>query len=324
MILITGGGGFVGRHLQEELRARQVPYDAFASREHDLTDPRQADAAFERAGGDRISTILHLACYQAAGEFPARNPGAQFIVNNRIHLNVLDSWRRLAPRARLIAIGSSCAYPSDLLALTEDKLMDGPIHGSVYSYAFTKRALHTGILAHNDQYQLNGSYVIPPTLFGEHDDFNVETAHVSGALVGKFVKAARLGGTVEVWGDGSQVREFLDVKVFVRTLLDLAPRLDREVLNVAPGVGTSIKTLAETIADAAGVPDRIHYDTTKYTGIREKFLNVERLQSRYGVHLPADIGDGLRRTVRWYEANFEALKDRRKFDAQGRPVHAGA
>ena len=324
MILVTGGSGFVGTHLQEELSARKLPFYAFPSRTHDLTDPRQADEAFARAGGSSIDTILHLACYQAAGEFPARNPAAQFVVNSRIHLNVLDSWRRLAPNARLVAIGSSCAYPSDVLSLTEDRLMDGPIHGSVYSYAFTKRALHTGILAHNDQFKMNGSYIIPPTLFGEFDDFNVDTAHVSGALIGKAVKAARLGGNVEVWGDGSQVREFLDVKVFVKALLDLTPRLDREVLNFAPGAGISIRTLAETIAAAAGIAGRIDYDTSKYTGIKEKFLNVDRLQQKYGVRLPADIRDGIRRTVTWYSENFDALKDRRKFDAQGRTIHAGA
>lgn len=322
MMLVTGGTGFVGTHLQEELSARALPFYAFGSRDHDLTDPAQTDAAFRRAGA--IDTIVHLACYQAAGEFPARNPGAQFIINNRIHLNVLDAWRRLAPSARLVAIGSSCAYPSDLDSLTEDRLMDGPIHGSVYSYAFTKRALHTGILAHNDQYRLNGSYLIPPTLFGEFDDFHVDTAHVSGALIGKFVKAARLGGNVEVWGDGSQVREFLDVKVFVKALVDLMPRLDREVLNFAPGTGTSIKTLAETIAAAAGIPGRIDYDTSKYVGVKEKFLNVARLRDKYGVRLPSDIGAGIARTVRWYDANFDAVKDRRKFDSQGRPIHAGA
>jgi nucleoside-diphosphate-sugar epimerase len=80
--------------------------------------------------------------------------------------------------------------------------------------------------------------------------------------------------------------------------------------------------LAETIADAAGIPGRIVYDTTRYVGIKEKFLNVDRLNKTYGVRLPSAISEGLRRTVAWYDANFDTLKDRRKFDAQGRPVHA--
>ena len=316
--LITGGSGFVGTHLREELSRRGRPFSSFSSREHDLTDPAQADAAFAKAGP--IDLILHLACYQAAGEFPARNPGAQFVVNNRIHLNVLEAWRRFAPSAPLVAVGSSCAYPSDLDALTEDRLMAGPIHGSVYSYAFTKRALHTGLLAYNDQYKLNGSYIIPPTLFGEFDDFHVDTAHVSGALVGKFVAATQNGGDVEIWGDGSQVREFLDVKDFVRALLDLAPKLTREVLNVSPGRGTSIKVLAETIADAAHFPGRIVYNTSKYVGVKEKFLNVDRLRTVHGMELSPDIRAGLQRTVAWYGANFDTVHGRRKFEGRAQPA----
>jgi GDP-L-fucose synthase len=315
VILVTGGTGFVGLHLCEELTARGLQYFSFGSRDYDLTIPDQADAAFGRA--QPTALIVHLACYQAAGEFPAQNPGAQFLINNRIHLNVLDAWRRLAPTARMVAVGSSCAYPSDLHSLTEDQLMNGPIHGSVYSYAFTKRALHTGLLAYNDQYKLNGSYIIPPTLFGERDDFHIDTAHVSAALVGKFVKATRLDGNVEIWGDGSQVREFLYVKDFVRALLDLAPRLDCDVLNLAPGRGTSIRDLAETIAVAAGFTGRIVYNESKYVGVKEKFLNTSRLEQKYGMRLSPDIREGMRRTVEWYAANFDAVKDRNKFNGRG-------
>ena len=322
MILVTGGTGFVGRHLQEELAHRGVPGAVFSSAEYDLTVPAQADAAFARFA--HAETIVHLACYQAAGEFPARHPAEQFRVNNLIHVNVLEAWRRHAPQARFIGVGSSCAYPSDLLSLTEDRLMDGPIHGSVYSYAFTKRALCTGIAAYNDQYRLNGSYVIPPTLFGEYDDFHVETAHVVGALVGKFVRARREGlPEVEIWGDGSQVREFTYVKDFVAALLDLAPRLDREVLNVAPGRGTSIRTLATEIGEAAGFTGRIAYNASRYVGVQEKFLNTTRLQERYGMRLDSAITAGIRRTAAWYAANYDEVKDRRKFEARS-PFAAAA
>ena len=314
MILVTGGTGFVGRHLQEELARRGLPFAIFSSREYDLTVRDQAEAVFERYRG--ADAIVHLACYQAAAEFPAKHPGDQFHVNNLIHLNVLEAWRRHAPGARLIGAGSSCAYPSALASLTEDRLMDGAIHGSVYAYAFTKRALCTGLAAYNDQYGLNGSYVIPPTLFGEHDDFHVETAHVVGALVGKFVGAIREGlPEVEIWGDGSQVREFLYVKDFVTALVDLVPRLDREVLNVAPGRGISIRALATAIAEASGFTGRIAYNADRYVGVKEKFLNTTRLAEKYGMTLDADIAAGIGRTVRWYSEHYDRLKDHRKFAA---------
>jgi GDP-L-fucose synthase len=214
VILITGGTGFVGKHLQEELTRRGEEFFVFSKSEHDLTDLRQAEAAFQRCRN--VQTVIHLASYQAAGTFPARHPAEQFFINNLIHTNMLEAWRRHAPQAKLVAIGTSCAYPSNAARLVEDVFLDGAIHGSVYCYAFTKRLLYLGIQAYNDQHKLNGSYLIPATMYGEHDDFDADTAHVCGALVARFVHAVRQNlPEVEVWGDGSQVRDFMDVKDFV-------------------------------------------------------------------------------------------------------------
>jgi len=312
MILVTGGTGFVGRHLQEELKNRRLSFTVFSKSEYDLASKEQADSVFARY--PNADVILHFACYQAAGDFPAKHTAEQLHINSLIHLNVLESWRRHSPNAKLIAVGSSCAYPSQANELTEDRLMDGEIHGSVYSYAFTKRLLYTGVLAYNDQYKLDGSYIIPPTLFGEHDDFDIETAHVTGALVAKFVQAVRENRPeVEIWGDGSQVREFLYVKDFVRTVLDLMPKLSRELLNVAPGRGTSIGELAEIIARAAGFKGRIVRNTSRYVGVQEKFLNVEKMQKKYGTILEGDLEHGIASTVEWYSAHYEELKNKRKF-----------
>jgi nucleoside-diphosphate-sugar epimerase len=311
-VLITGGTGFVGTHLQEELERRGIGYAAFGRRDFDLLDKAQADAVFaQNASAD---VVVHLACYQAAAEFPAQHPGEQFFVNSQIHLNVLEGWRRHLPHAKLIGMGSSCAYPSDLAALTEDRLLDGPIHGSVYSYAFTKRLLHIGIQAYNDQYGLRGSYVIPPTLFGERDDFHVSTAHVVSALIGKFVRATQeQAPSVEIWGDGSQVREFLYVKTFVSALVDLLPVIEPEALNVAPGRGTSIRDLAEAISAAAGFRGRLAYDPSRYVGVKEKFLTTVKLEQKYGMRLPVTVADGIARTAAWYAANSDILKDKVKF-----------
>jgi GDP-L-fucose synthase len=311
-ILITGGTGFVGRHLQEALSARGVEFAAAGRRDFDLTIKDQADALFS-AHRD-ADAIVHLACYQAAADFPAKHPGAQLAVNTLIHTNVLEAWRRFLPQARFIGMGSSCAYPSDLDTLTEDRLMDGAIHGSVYAYAFTKRLLHTGLLAYNDQYGLNGSYITPPTLFGEYDDFNVATAHVSGALIGKFVHAVTdHTPAVEIWGDGSQIREFLYVKDFVEVLIDLVPRLDRQVLNIGPGKGTSIKQLAESIARAAAYRGTLAFEPARYVGVKEKFLNSGKLERQFGVTMPVAIDRGIERTVAWYAAHVNELRGKEKF-----------
>ncbi len=323
MILITGGTGFVGRHLQEELRRRGTEYVLFSKRDYDLTRQEGAEAVFARHRD--VGAVIHLASYQAAADFPAKHPAEQFHVNNLIHSHTLEAWRRFAPQARFLAVGTSCAYPSAAASLTEEVFLDGDIHGSVYSYAFTKRLLYTGVRAYNDQYKLNGSYIIPATMFGEYDDFHPETAHVAGALIGKFVRAVQEKlPEVEIWGDGTQVREFMDVEEFVKALLHLLERADRDVVNVGPGMGTTIRELAETICRAAGFEGRLRFNPGGYVGIKGKMMNVEKLNNKYQYRIGTDISKGIRRTVAWYSHNYARLKDRRKFEGAEAGVRGGA
>lgn len=311
-VLITGGTGFVGKHLQEELQRRGISFFAFGKRQFDLTRWENAEAVFKKHSDATL--ILHLASYQAAGEFPAKHTAEQFYINNLIHNHALEAWRQFIPSAKFIGMGASCAYPSSANAMTEDKIFDGAIHGSVYAYGATKRSLVTGILAYNDQFKLNGSYIIPAAMFGEHDDFNEATAHVPGALIGRFVRAVRTNlPEVEIWGDGSQVRDFADVKDFVRGLLDLAPKIDRDIVNVAPGGGTSIKELALTVSEASGFKGKVFFNPNRYTGAKEKFVDAAKLKDKYKMEISRDLAPGIRRTVKWYAENFDALKDRRKF-----------
>ena len=198
--------------------------------------------------------------------------------------------------------------------MTEDKIFDGAIHGSVYSYGATKRMLYTGILAYNDQYKLNGNYLIPPAMYGEDDDFNEATAHVPSALIGRFVKAVKMNlPEVEIWGDGTQVRDLADVKDFVNNLLELAPKLERDMVNLAPGRGKTIRELALTVCEAAGYQGKVVFNASRYTGAKEKFVDATKLREKYGIVMNHELAPGLRRTVAWYQKNYDAVKDRRKF-----------
>ncbi len=311
-ILVTGGTGFVGKHLQLELTRRGIAHFAFGSRQFNLTRWEHAEAVF-KANQD-ADLILHLASFQAAGEFPGKHTAEQFFVNNLIHTHTLEAWRRFIPAAKLITAGASCAYPSTAQAMTEDKFFEGAIHGSVYSYGATKRMLYTGILAYNDQFKLNGSYVVPAAMYGEDDDFNEATAHVPAALVARFVRAVKTNAPeVEIWGDGSQIRDFMDVKDFVNGLLDIAPRLDQDLVNLVPHGGKTVKELALTVCEAAGYRGRVVFNAARYTGAKEKFLDATRLREKYGMVLNGDLAPGIRRAVAWYSENYDAVKDRRKF-----------
>src|SRR5208282_4536196 len=308
-VLVTGGTGFVGHHLQEELARRGIAFFAFGRRQFDLTRWEQAEAVFRK--NQDADLILHLASFQAAGEFPGKHTAEQFFINNLIHNHTLEAWRRFIPHAKLVAVGASCAYPSAAQAMTEDKIFAGPIHGSVYAYGATKRLLYTGILAYNDQFKLNGNYVVPAAMYGENDDFDETTAHVPAALVGRFVRAVKTGAPdVEIWGDGSQVRDFMDVKDFVRSLLDLAPQLERDIVNLAPGRGKTIKELALSVSEAANYRGKVVFNASRYTGAKEKFVDASKLRAKYKMEISDDLTLGIRRTVKWFSENFDTLKNR--------------
>jgi GDP-L-fucose synthase len=311
-LLITGGSGFVGRHLRARLDRLGIPYAAPPRSRYDLADLDQARALC-RDHPD-TTAIIHLACVQAAGDFPARHTAWQLDINSRIHLNLLAAWHQHLPRARLLAVGSSCAYPPLPGGLREEQILDGAIHGSVYAYAQTKRLLLTGLRAYADQYGLDGSFLIPATMFGEYDDFHPATAHVVGALIGKFVAAAVEGHpAVEVWGDGTQVRDFLDVEDFVSALLHLLPRCRQDVVNIGSGRGISIRQLAEMIRSASGFAGRIDYRPTSYVGVAEKYIDVTRLREKYGWTIAPDLEPAIRRTTAWYRAHYAELRGRVKF-----------
>jgi GDP-L-fucose synthase len=312
-VLVTGGTGFVGSHLQQELAHRGIQFFSFGRRQFDLTRWEQAEAVFRN--NQDADLILHLASFQAAGEFPGKHTAEQFFINNLIHNHTLEAWRKFLPRAKLVAVGASCAYPSAAQAMTEDKIFDGPIHGSVYAYGATKRALYTGILAFNDQFKLNGNYVVPAAMYGENDDFDEATAHVPAALVGRFVRAVKTGAPeVEIWGDGSQTRDFMDVKDFVRGLLDIAPQLERDIVNLAPGRGKTIKELALTVSEAASFRGKVVFNASRYTGAKEKCVDAGKLRTKYKMDISDDLAPGIRRTAKWYSDNFDTIKNRRKFD----------
>lgn len=311
-VLVTGGTGFVGQHLQEELKQHGFSFFSFGSKQFDLTRREQAEAVFKK--NQDADLILHLAGFQAAGEFPAKHTAEQFFINNLINNHALEAWQKFIPHAKFIGIGASCAYPSSAQAMTEDKIFDGPIHGSVYAYGATKRLLFTGILAYNDQFKLNGNYIVPAAMFGEHDDFNEATAHVPGALIGRFARAVKLNlPEVEIWGDGSQIRDFMDVKDFARNLLELVPKLERDIVNLAPGRGKTIRELALTISEAAGFRGKIFFNASRYTGAKEKIVDATKLRDKYKMEISDELAPGIRRTVDWFAKNFDTLKDRRKF-----------
>ena len=299
--IVTGGTGFVGRALVEQLRRRWpeaeiVPVGTAAV---DIADEDAWFAWLEGLGGE-VDHLFHLAALYKAGDWPVHHPATQFNVNMKINVNALEGWRRFLPRARLTSVLSYCMYPSTENAHPEEELFGHEPEDYLFAYALTKKAMLIGQRAYRQEHGLDSASVVLPTVYGPGDSF-AENSHVVGALIGKFVRAARDGSAeVEVWGDGSQEREFLYVGDAVDGIILTALESREAVLNLGMGEARSIAQLAEWIRDAAGFGGEIRYNMNRFVGVRTRKLDVSRIRDTLGWTAPTSLEEGVAKTVAWY------------------------
>lgn len=302
-ILVTGGTGFLGKNLVQVLKARGAKVVKATGRDYDLSIISRAEELFN--SDVKYDLIVHAAAFQGAGDFPLRFPADQFRLNNLIHTNTLDCWHRFQPQARLVGIGSTCSYPGNLTVLREEDYLTGPLHESVDIYGLTKCNLQKGIEAYKRQYKLKGTTVVFATLFGPHDEFDIEKSHVVSALIKKFCDAKENGlEEVEVWGDGTQTRELIFVMDQIEGLLSTC-EYDGDLINIGTGVETSIRDLANLLKQLTEFSGEIVYNTDRFVGVKKKVLDISRAKRLYGwsgEQTPFSVA--LKETIQWYRETY--------------------
>ncbi len=204
-------------------------------------------------------------------EFIYENCQAQ---NNVIHL----SWQNGVKK--LLYFTGSCAYPKEAKQpIKEHSLLTGPLEETSLPYSVAKIAGTTMCQAYRAQYGFNAIVAVPATLYGPGSDTDLETAHVMGALIGKFAKAIKDDAKeVVVWGSGKAKREFLYVDDFVSACVFLMKKYNsHELINIGTGSDISIKDLAMTIKRISGFQGNLVFDRTKPDGTLRKLMDNRRL-----------------------------------------------
>ena len=221
---------------------------------------------------------------------------AEFLYDNLMIQNNLIHFAYESGVKKLLFLGSSCIYPK--LAeqpLKEDYLLSGYLESTNEPYAIAKI---TGIKmceAYRDQYGCNFISAMPTNLYGPNDNYHPENSHVLPALIRKFHEAkVSSTGQVEIWGDGTPMREFLYADDLANALVYLMENYnEKQFVNVGFGSDVTIKELAETVAKVVGFDGGMKYDSSKPNGTPRKLMDSSRLFST-GWKPKTNLEEGIR------------------------------
>jgi GDP-L-fucose synthase len=303
-VTVTGGAGFLGTHLVRRLELMGASVFVPRQRDYNLT---ALDSCMRCLLEHPCDMLVHSAAYYGGIGINVAEPATLYYRNLVMGANLMEA-ARLAGVGKFVAIGTACSYPGYLEGhLKEEDLWSGPCHASVVNYGLTKKMMAVQAQAYKKQYGLDSIHLILTNLYGPGDSYNPERSHVVAALVRKYVEAEiNKAPSVEVWGTGKPIREFLYVEDCADAILLAAERYNDAAmpLNIGTGIGTSIRELSETTHAASGFKGEIVWNTDKPDGAPVKVLDVTRMKRVLdGWTPPTDLKSGLAKTVAWYRAN---------------------
>ena len=301
-IFIAGHRGLVGSAL-----VRRFEADGFANllkrdrAQLDLADENAVSNFFAKEKPD----VVIFAAAKVGGIKANNDQPVEFLLDNlRIQNSVIYAAHESGVR-KLLFLGSSCIYPKHApQPIPESALLTGPLEPTNEAYAIAKIAGIKLCQAFSREYGANFLSAMPTNLYGQNDNFDLETSHVLGALLRKAHDAKKSGAReLVVWGSGKPRREFLHVDDLASACLFLLEKYDSpEIINVGCGEDISVRELAELIRDVVGFDGKLAWDATKPDGTPRKLLDVTKLRE-LGWRSQIPLRAGIARTYDWFLKN---------------------
>ena len=225
-------------------------------------------------------------------------------INLQIQTNLMDA-AHAADTQKVLFLGSSCVYPKHApQPMSESVLLTGALETTNAPYAIAKIAGLKLIEAYRNQFRHHWIAAMPTNLYGPRDNFDVETAHVLPALINRFHKAKiNSSNFVEIWGDGTPLREFLHVNDLAKACVMLLDKYDNPVaINIGSGQEISIGNLASLVSEIVGFRGDIKFNTNRPNGTQRKLLDSSRI-SKLGWNPQVSLKDGIASTYDWFLAH---------------------
>jgi len=308
-VVVTGGEGFLGSFVVEQLRARgcreiMVP----RSKDYNLVEMEAVRRLYDDNTPD---IVLHLAARVGGIGANQAHPGNFFYDNLMMGTQLMEIGRQRQIQ-KFVALATICAYPKFTpIPFREDDLWNGYPEETNAPYGLAKKMMLVQSQAYWQQYQFPSVVLFPVNLYGPRDNFDLETSHVIPALLRKCMAAKEAGRLdIVLWGDGSPSREFLYVEDAAEGILLAAEQYSgNQPVNLGTGKEITIRALAELIAQEVGFSGTIVWDTMKPNGQPRRCLDVSRAKQLFGFQAKHSLQDGLRKTIRWFKANQSALRE---------------
>jgi len=301
-ILVTGGAGFLGYHLVQELKRRGAKEkNIYAPRSSEL-DLRTRENCAKAVKG--IDVVIHLAASVGGIGANMNNPGKFFYDNIIMGVHLMEE-ARIAGVKKFVIVGTVCSYPKYTpVPFKEEDLWNGYPEETNAPYGIAKKALLVMSQAYRQQYGFDSIFLLPTNIYGPRDNFDTKPSVVP-ALVKKCVDAIRSKKEeIVVWGTGKSSRDIIYVEDCAEAIALAAEKYDKpEPVNIGTGTEINIKDLVDIIARLVGFKGKVVWDSTKPDGQPRRCLDVSRAKKEFGFSAKTALDDGLKKTIEWYKKN---------------------
>ena len=299
-ISITGGNGFLGKHVRKKLEQKNCNKISLVEREkYNLVINKDVKSMYDDLKPD---IVFHLAAVVGGIEINQKNPGKFFYENAMINLQVMHEGY-LHKIEKIISIGTVSIYPENApLPFNEKNIWEGYPEEANAPYGIAKRIMHVQSSSYRKQYGYNSIFLLLTNLFGPGDNFNPQSSHVIASLIKKF-HDAKINNKKEVvvWGNGESTRDFCYVEDIAEGIVLAAEKYNKsDPVNLASGNEISIKKLALLIKKQIGYEGNILWDSSKPSGPKRRVIDINKAKNEFGYRVTTSLEKGIKKTVDWY------------------------
>jgi GDP-L-fucose synthase len=298
-ILVTGGTGFLGQQVVKKLAEKGCKYIFIPrSKDYNLVENEAVKQVYLDF---KPNIVIHLAALVGGIGANRENPGKFFYNNLMMGVQMIEQGR-LFGLDKFVAIGTIC--------FREESLWDGYPEETNAPYGLAKKMLLVQSQAYRQQYNFNSIYLLPVNLYGPGDNFDPKFSHVIPALIKNAIDARDAAcDHIVVWGTGKATREFLYVEDAAEGIILATEKYNKsDPINLGAGFEISIQDLTKLICTLSGFKGHVEWDTSKPDGQPRRRLDISKAELEFGFKAKTNFGEGLKRTIEWYEKNRELLK----------------